>query len=160
MGGFILLLISYNPCLYRCLCCFRWLVSANHLSESLQKPHENENGEMDGWMDGWMRDASITGNEHRKLGLGWTAGADSIINCSERKACFFSSHGIREQDTRAANLTIEICPHRIANSPWLAFKCSWLNYNSIQCLIHTCGLHIILQTEHCTASLSKTLPSF
>jgi len=77
-------------------------------------------------MDGRMRDASITRSEHRKLGLGRTAGADSIINCSERKAYFFSSHGIREQDTRAANLTIEICPHRIANSPWLAFKCSWL----------------------------------
>lgn len=111
-------------------------------------------------MDGGMRDASVTRNEHRKLGLGWTAGADSIINCSERKACFFSSHGIREQDTSAANLTIEICPHRIANSPWLAFKCSWLNYNSIQSLIHTCGLHIILQTGHCTASLSMSLPSF
>lgn len=34
------------------------------------------------------------------------------------------------------------------------------HYNSIQPLIHTCGLHIILQTEHCTASLSMSLPSF
>lgn len=34
------------------------------------------------------------------------------------------------------------------------------HYNSIQPLIHTCGRHIILQTEHCTASLSMSLPSF
>lgn len=34
------------------------------------------------------------------------------------------------------------------------------HYNSIQPLIHTCGRHIILQTECCTASLSTSLPSF